>query len=282
MVAVDYGGTGTGYYINTGTATSCATDTYIEYGYEDCTTSASTGRIWCPTPSTVKVRQKLKFANNTGWTVKWSSGTAATTCDEWEVVEDNWGYCWEGTGASNYVLNISKYHSKPLTPEEQAAQRERQLKNRIKSIIDSRCAPNIIIKQNDRRKALPMPQDIREQRARETLKRVVGERKFINFLKSGFLSVKAKSGLVYQIFPGHGITCVFDQGKLVDRLCVVLQGGFPPTDSLIMRYLMILNNESQFRSYAIKHTPTVQVYQEGAVDMRPLAEIYKELKSKVA
>jgi hypothetical protein len=45
---------------------------------------------------------------------------------------------------------------------------------------------------------------------------------------------------------------------------------------------MILNNESQFRSYAIKHTPTVQVYQEGAVDMRPLAEIYKELKSKVA
>jgi hypothetical protein len=56
MVAVDYGGTGTGYYINTGTATSCATDTYIEYGYEDCTTSASTGRIWCPTPSTVNYR----------------------------------------------------------------------------------------------------------------------------------------------------------------------------------------------------------------------------------
>lgn len=279
MVTADYG---TGYYINTGTATSCATDSWVEYGYEDCTATTSTGRVWCPTTATVKVRQKLKFANNTGW-IKYSTG-CSTVCDEWEVVEDGWGTCWEGYGAgtNNYVLNVVKYRSKPLTPEEQAAQRERQLKNRIKSIIDSRCAPNIIIKQNDRRKALPMPQDIREERARETLKRVVGERKFLNFLKSGFLSVKAKSGLVYQIFPGHGITCVFDQGKLVDRLCVVLQGGFPPTDSLIMRYLMILNNESQFRSYAIKHTPTVQVYQEGAADMRPLAEIYKELKSKVA
>lgn len=276
MVVADYG---TGYYINTGTATSCSTDSWIEYGTADCTTTGSMGRVWCPTTATVKVRQKLKFANSTGWTVKYSSGCAATTCDEWEVVEDDYGVCWEGTGASNYVLNVAKWYTKPLTPEEQAAQRERQLKNRIKSIIDSRCAPNIIIKQNDRRKALPMPQDIREQRARETLKRVVGERKFLNFLKSGFLSVKAKSGLVYQIFPGHGITCVFDQGKLVDRLCVVLQGGFPPTDSLIMRYLLILNNEQMFRGYAIKHhVSEPNVLQLGQPDNRPLSEIYKELK----
>jgi hypothetical protein len=278
MVLADYG---TGYYINTGSASSCATDSYVavDYGYEDCTTTASTGtRIWCPTPATVKVRQKLKFAtsNTCGWTIKYGTGSA-TTCDEWEVVDDNWG-CWAGTGTANYVFR-SNWRSKPLTPEEQAAQRERQLKDRIKSIIDSRCAPNIIIKQNDRRKALPMPQDIREERARETLKRVVGERKFLNFLKSGFLSVKAKSGLVYQIFPGHGITCVFDQGKLVDRLCVVLQGGFPPTDSLIMRYLLILNNEQMFRGYAIKHhVGEPNVLQLGQPDNRPLSEIFKELK----
>jgi len=264
------------------TASSCATDTWVDYGYEDCTTTGSMGRIWCPTPATVKIRQKWKCSNTsatTGW-IKYSDNSI-TGC-EWEVVEDDYGVCWEGTGASNYVLNAVRWHSKPLSPEELAAQKERQFKSNFKKIIDSRCAPNIIIKQNDRRKALPMPADVREQRARETLKRVVGERKFQNFLKAGFLSVKAKSGLVYQIFPGHGITCVFNQGQLVDRLCVVLQGGFPPTDSLIMRYLMILNNENQFRSYAIKHTPTVQVYQEGAVDTRSLAEIFKELKSKVA
>lgn len=207
-----------------------------------------------------------------------------TTDCEWEVVEDGWeklyGYAWEGTSASKYVVNWRQ--SKPLTPEELAAQKERQLKSRFRQIIDGRCAPNIIIRQNDRRKPLPMPADIREQRARETLRRVVGDKKFTNFLRAGFLSVKAKSGLVYQIFPGHGITCVFNQGKLVDRLCVVLQGGFPPTDSLIMRYLMILNNENQFRSYAIKHSTTVQVQQYGTADMRPLAEIFKELKEKAA
>lgn len=248
----------------TNTDTSCVTDTYM-YGYES--TTASTSIIWCPSPATVKVRQKLKFAN-TDLSVNWST---CTTSDEWEILEDDWGY-WESTGSS-YVLK------KLVWGEEKFVQHEQQLKNRIKSIIDSRCAPNIVIKRNDRRKALPMAQDIREQRARETLKQVIGEKKFANFLKSGFLSVKAKSGLVYQIFPGHGVTCVFDQGKLVDRLCVVLQGGFPPTDSLIMRYLLILNNESQFRSYANKHTPIIQVYQEVPVDMRPLTEIYKELKS---
>lgn len=277
MVISDYG-TGTGTSIKYMSTTSAASDTWVEYQTADCTTTGSMGRIICPT--TARVRQKYTCAS-TATSIAYHWDTSATDC-EWEVVEDGWGMTWEGTGASNYVINAVKWRSKPLTPEELAAQKERQLKLRFKQIIDGRCLPNIIIRQNDRRKALPMPADIREQRARETLKRVIGEKKFVGFLKSGFLSVKAKSGLVYQIFPGHGITCVFNQGQLVDRLCVVLQGGFPPTDSLIMRYLMILNNENQFRSYAIKHSTTVQVQQYGTVDTRSLAEIFKELKEKAA
>lgn len=280
MVISDYGGTGTKFYL-ANSASSCATDSWVEYGTVDCTTTGSMGRIICPT--TAKVRQKVRYCSNSATATsiyQWPTTGCEweTTGCEWEIIEDG----WEGTCASNYVINAVKWQSKPLTPEELAAQKERQLKSRLRQIIDGRCSPNIIIRQNDRRKPLPMPADIREQRARETLRRVVGDKKFTNFLRAGFLSVKAKSGLVYQIFPGHGITCVFNQGKLVDRLCVVLQGGFPPTDSLIMRYLMILNNENQFRSYAIKHSPTVQVYQQGTADMRPLAEIFKELKEKAA
>jgi hypothetical protein len=133
-------------------------------------------------------------------------------------------------------------HNKPIPP----------LSVRLKEVIAKRQGPAIIIPNNDR-KLLTMSEDVREQRARETLRRVIGDEKYRDFLRNGFISVRAKSGLNFQIFPGHGITCVFSEGKMVERLCVVMRGNFPPTDSLIMRYLMILNNETQFRSYAIKH-----------------------------
>jgi hypothetical protein len=40
---------------------------------------------------------------------------------------------------------------------------------------------------------------------------------------------------------------------------------------------MILNNEQQFRGYAIKHSIQTP-YQPAAQDQRSLAEIFKELK----
>ena len=74
---------------------------------------------------------------------------------------------------------------------------------------------------------------------------------------------------------------VYRDGQKVERLCVVLKGDFPPTDSIIMRYLIILNDENRFRQYAIKH----HIMHEQPViipeDQRSLSEIFKELK-KVA
>lgn len=253
-----------------GTATNTAIE--IEYGYADCTATSDTNSVWIPLGR--KVRNH------------WTAATSCSTC-AWETVEDDCGVMWEGWGASQTVLKVRwSSYGKPvkLTPEELAAQRERQLKSKISQIIQSRCAPNAIVR-NSKRQPLPMPADIREERARETLRRVVGDQKFVNYVKHGFITVKARSGLVYQIFSGHGITCVFDQGKLVERLCVVLQGNFPPTDSLIMRYILILNNEQQFRSFAIKHS--VEGYNTGRsrlitgqAEVKPLAEIFKELKQR--
>jgi hypothetical protein len=148
-------------------------------------------------------------------------------------------------------------------------------KERLSEILESRMAPKII----STNKSLSYPTDERERRARETLRRVVGENKFKDFVRRGSISVKAKSGLVYQIFPGHDFTKVYDCGKLVDRLCVVLQGGFPPTDNLIMRYLMILNNEQQFRSFAVKHGVSEPIVRFNSPDNRSLVEIFKELKA---
>jgi len=159
--------------------------------------------------------------------------------------------------------------------------------DRLREVIERRCAPAIFT----RRKSIVVNADERELRARETLRRVIGDEKYQSFMKNGFVSAKARSGLVYQIFPGHGITAVFDKGIMIDRLCVVLRGDFPPTDSLIVRYLMILNNEQQFRGLAIHHTPNQKDRSElnrPVVDPfllpipdKSLVEIFKSLK-KVA
>lgn len=147
---------------------------------------------------------------------------------------------------------------------------------RLRDIIRSRQAPLVITS----RKPMPTATDVREMRARETLLRVLGEDKFKRFLKHGFVSVKAKSGLVYQIFPGHGITNVYEEGEKVERLCVVLRGSFPPTDSLIMRYLLILNDERDFRSHAVKHTVFKKRPEEKAViqKIEPLSTIWDGLR----
>lgn len=154
----------------------------------------------------------------------------------------------------------------PLTPQE-----------RLREIIRSRHAPAI----HGTRKPMQQPKDIREIRARETLRAVLGEDKFRQFIKNGFVTVRAKSGLVYQIFTGHGITRVYDKGKQVERLCVVLRGSFPPTDELIMRYLLILNDERDFRKHAIKHTVSRPEKVQPVSD-KSLMDIYREIAGKQA
>lgn len=244
-------------YIDTAASTSCVT------------TNKWIVNDWCNTTPIVSVKGAWKLYDTTSS----SSLYKITTGCEWEDNSITWS-----SGETTWPDSItwSSGESYFWYPDKQET-----LKSRFQSILANRRFPAIIVK-NDRRTPMVMPADVREQRARETLKRVIGDKKFFNFLKSGFLSVKAKSGLVYQIFPGHGITCVFNQGQLVERLCVVLQGGFPPTDSLIMRYLLILNSEQTFRGYAISHTPRLEVYQEKPIDNRPITEIFKELKNMVA
>lgn len=232
------------------TSASCGT-LYNEY--DEC----STNNIW-------KLESASTSTACTFNTIKWGIDGCS--------VEYEYGYGWQKI-------------ADPRSAEEIKAQKEKHFKDRFSQIIQDRCAPNINVRQNTKRKPLPIPADIREQRARQTLRRVIGDQKYLSFIKHGFISVKARSGLVYQIFTGHGITHVFNQGTLAERLCVILQGNFPPTDSLIMRYLLILNNEQQFRSLAIKHSISGHERSHqinGPAVVKPLAEIFKELKSKVA
>jgi hypothetical protein len=124
-------------------------------------------------------------------------------------------------------------------------------RNRLREVIRNRSFPGIHIKPS--RTPLFAECDGRELRARETLRRVIGEERWCRFIKNGFISIRGKSGKFYQIFPGHGFTRVYENGVLVNRLCVVLRGNFPDTDSLITRFLMILNDEDDFWQRAVKH-----------------------------
>jgi len=159
--------------------------------------------------------------------------------------------------------------------------------DRLKDIIASRQAPAF---HRQRRNAwdrwgspyhmpLDMVKDVKELRARETLRSVIGENKYKSFLKKGFVSVQnPKSKRIYQIYPGHDLTFVYEKGIMIERLCVHLRQGFPPTDSLIVRYLMAINNEEQLWKLANKHGPIARVTNHVSPDFRPLCQIYAELK----
>jgi len=214
--------------------------------YIEVITNKITAKIYCDTSA---VTQPTGFSYNS-----WAADCSTTT--SWE-----WGYKKYIFGSDGCVV---------YPPPKTAGQL-------LRDIIEQRQTPAIHVCRQGLRASI----DIREQRARETLRRVIGDDKYQSFLRNGFVSVRGRSGLIYQIFPGHNMTCVFDRGKMVERLCVVLAKDFPPTDSLIMRYLLILNNENKFRGLANKHAvykPNLTVQSQ---DQRSLVEIFKSLK-KVA
>lgn len=100
-----------------------------------------------------------------------------------------------------------------------------------------------------------------EERARALLFRMIGPQAFRRYLKRGFFSYKAVSGDVYQIGPGHTTVKVWRNGEPVEQLCAVFQDrDLPPTDSAIMRLLMLENDEAGFRAVAIssRFTPPQQ------------------------
>lgn len=169
------------------------------------------------------------------------------------------------TNTESYGMTWSNGAWESPTPED-----------RMRQMIRDRMGPAI----HCRRNSMSIAKDVREERARQTLRRILGDQAFKKFIRNGFITVVPKSGLTYRIYPGSGMTDVYDRGIKVDRLCVVLAGNFPPTDSLIMRYLLILNDEGEFSKYAIKH----HVSQNSkklifpAQEVKPLTEAWAKLK----
>lgn len=102
-----------------------------------------------------------------------------------------------------------------------------------------------------------------EEKARYLLRNMIGEAAFRGYMKNGFISYRGASGLAYQIFPGHRAVKVWNQGAVIETICLVFQDpSLPDTDAVIMRLLMLENNEEEFRRLAHvqrRHDRPIQV-----------------------
>lgn len=108
-----------------------------------------------------------------------------------------------------------------------------------------------------------------EEKARGLLRRMVGEQAFRGYIRNGFISYRAKSGKIYQIFPGWGHSKVWKDGQPIEQLCVIFQdGNLPPTDSIIMRLLMLEHDEEGFRqmSNISGFNPSRERYTEPVIE----------------
>lgn len=140
---------------------------------------------------------------------------------------------YDGVASASTCASNIYIEPKPLTKEERIRQQLRQ-----------KLAPQILT----RRFGVGRTSKDSEKKAREALRAIIGDQRFQRYLKHGFITVKGQSGLIYQVFPGHNMTRVWKNGKPVEKLCVVFcDSSVPPTDSVIMRLMMILDSEEEFR-----------------------------------
>jgi hypothetical protein len=259
--SVSDGWTQTGLTLSRVVPTSAAIGTVrMARGYDTCTTTGTATSYWgtnaaTDTATTVSFNaSELFYFNGTNnltgncdgtWTETYPCGEITWEVPSWEV-SNNWT-------APN-----------PL--------------DRLANIIRNRHAPAI----HTNRKSLNIMKDVREMRARETLKVILGEEKYRRFVKAGFVSVTNPiSQMTYQIFHStHHLTHVYKNGQMIDRLCIYMKGNFPPTDFVITMYLMALNNDQEIWKIANKHGPArANIVSSKNCDLRSLPEILKELKA---
>ena len=123
-------------------------------------------------------------------------------------------------------------------------------KQRMRDILRHRRAPRVHIRHGNS----PGPAKTQaEVRARQTLRRMIGEEAYRKYLSRGFVLVFGCSGRIYQVQPGHKFTKVWYEGEQIEQLCAVLPSEFAPTDSVIMRICLIEQSEDLFKGKAIKH-----------------------------
>lgn len=87
-----------------------------------------------------------------------------------------------------------------------------------------------------------------EWRAIETLREMITEKEWRNYIKYGFLLVKGSSGKTYQIPRNKDHTKVWQNGRVIEEICVrIKDNNIPPTDNVIAFKVLIESDEESFK-----------------------------------
>jgi len=177
-------------------------------------------------------------SNELYWDADYTTAATASTTDK---------YIWTYDDSSNDYVNVQWDHTGNVNVQINSLSAEEIKRLEIKERFKRNLAPDILI----RRFSVGKAKKPSESRAREALLQLIGPDRFRRYLKNGFASIRGKSGRIYQIFPGHKMTKVWEKGQHIEDLCVVMvDSSLPPSDSVIMRMLMILDSEEAFRQVA--------------------------------
>lgn len=143
----------------------------------------------------------------------------------------------------NYRMEVEIKFDTPMTKESEAAIAETlrfqrkilRLKNNMTIIVHSRAQPIRIAEQN-------------EMTALDTLREMITEAEFRKYMVHGFILVKGKSGCVYQIYRNRVHTIVWENGEIIEEICVRIKDRkIPPTDNVIVFKILIETSEDEFK-----------------------------------
>lgn len=190
------------------------------------------------------------------------------------------------TNATSVTSGINVTVQAHVTPEilekmkvyqlnQQAAALMSQLRSKMRTVA-------IHVKKNKGRKHIPGDHQVHPQelKARETLREMITESEYRRYITNGFIMVKAKSGLWYQIFNKQAGYWVFSfkDGKMFERLCIHTDSICPPTDHVInMKVLAEIDEESLRKGANItKEFTKDPLYGNVIGDLRPQAALEKQ------
>jgi hypothetical protein len=121
----------------------------------------------------------------------------------------------------------------------------------VREAIQAAIKANLAILVKSNRSPVPYGNaDGPERVALDTLREMISEADFRQYLRGGFVIVRGRSGRVYQIFRDRQHTKIYDGGRLVEELCVGIKPAVPKTDNVIALMVMAQANEDELRAAA--------------------------------
>lgn len=194
--------------------------------------------------------QNLRIQNNqVVFTIHTNAGTVGNTFGQITFGSGNFG---------NFVISTGSSYGRWMSKEEMLRERIKQQLN--PPIYVTRDGKKVLVKDKDLWDVQQTPE---ENRARGLLREMVGDMAFRRYLQRGFLMVKGGSGVMYKIYGGtassrnRGLIESYIKNPATgtftpfEAFCIQFKdAGLPHTDGVIMRKLLVENDEFGMRKLA--------------------------------